>query len=79
MRKRLKVRNHPGLVRDSHSKAIINTDKQQYTNAVNQKILSKKTQEMSDKLEQDVDQLKAEMKEIKSMLTGIVSYLNGKQ
>lgn len=79
MRRKLKVRNHPSLVRDSFSKAIINTDKQQYTNAINQKILSQKTQEMSEKIEQDVDQLKTEMKEIKTMLTGIVSYLNGKQ
>ena len=79
MRRRLKVRNHPGLIRDSFSKAIINTDKQQYQNAVNQKVLSQKTQEISQQLEEDVIQLKSEIKEIKSMLTGIVSYLNGKQ
>jgi hypothetical protein len=60
-----KVKDHPDLVKDMDSKAVLNTN---YAALMEYK--KKK------KVEQDIDSLKNEMKDIKNMLSVIMENLN---
>lgn len=60
-----KVKDHPDLVKDMDSKAVLNTN---YAALMEYK--KKK------KVEQDIDSLKNEMKDIKYMLSVIMENLN---
>lgn len=68
------VKDHPNLVRDSLSKAIISEDQSSYEAYVKERKLRSS---MSDVIA-DVDGLKKDMTEIKSMLQIIVSNINDK-
>ena len=59
----------PGLIRDPKTKAIINTNDQEY-----QRILEtrRKAQEVND-LKSEVDDLKNDISDIKAMLTQLLS------
>jgi len=63
--KTYKIKEHPDLVKDMDSKAVLNTN---YAALMEYK--KKK------KVEQDIDSLKNEMKDIKNMLSVIVENLN---
>lgn len=60
-----KVKDHPDLIKDMDSKAVLNTN---YAALMEYK--KKK------KVEQDIDSLKNEMKDIKNMLSVIMKNLN---
>jgi len=64
----LKVEGHAELVRDPHSKAIINTDKTAYERAVARSKAAKRNQEDIRDAVRDINSLKCEMHEIKSLL-----------
>lgn len=68
------VKDHPNLVRDSLSKAIISEDQSSYEAYVKERKLRSS---MSDVIA-DVDGLKKDITEIKSMLQIIVSNINDK-
>lgn len=69
---KLKVQDHPGLVRDSRSSAIINIDGDAYKEYQNRKNLQKKVSGMS----QEISDLKQSVDEIKSLLTQILQRTN---
>ena len=65
----LKVKDHDHLRRDPHSKAIVNTDKQQY-------VAYLKKQQKAERLEHvesKVYDLQSDIKDIKQMLQQLVS------
>ena len=61
---KLKVKEHPGLVRDSRSKAIINIDNDSRQEYQNKRLLQEKMQCLSN----DVESLKGSIKNIEEML-----------
>ena len=65
MSKLLKVEDHPNLIRDSNSKALINTD-----------IASLMEYKKKKQLEQEVKTLSQDVQEIKQMLLHIISKIN---
>jgi hypothetical protein len=68
----LKVKDHPTLFRDPHTKAIVVVDSFARTNYNNQKALAVKSQESSNELREEVNILKSELGEIKSLLQKLV-------
>ena len=67
----LKVKDNPGLVRDSKSKAIINVGSAAYNEYQNKKLLQSKVINMNE----EIDELKQSVDEIKQLLTQIVKRL----
>lgn len=68
----LPVDGHPDLVRDSSSKAIINTNIAAYEAAVKRsKLVKKQNQDIRDAI-RDINILKNEMKEIKDLILKMV-------
>ena len=68
----LKVKDHPNLVRDTESRAIVNTNMEAYKAAVAR---SKATKRQKDELRdavRDINNLKCEMHEIKNLLLKLV-------
>lgn len=68
----MKVKDHPTMYRDPHTKAIIVMDSVARTNYNNQRILAKKTAESSNELREEVNHLKSELGEIKALLQKLV-------
>jgi len=68
----LKVKDHPTLFRDPHTKAILVVDSFARTNYNNQKTLAVKNQESNNELREEVNNLKSELGEIKSLLQKLV-------
>ena len=68
----IKVEEHPQLVRDSYSRAIINTDVHAYEAAIKRtRSVNKQKDTMRDPV-RDINNLKSEMHEIKSLLLKLV-------
>ena len=68
----IKVKDHPNLLRDANSKAIVNTNFAAYEAAVKR---SRAAQNQRDELRdavRDINNLKCEMHEIKSLLLKLV-------
>lgn len=65
---KLKVKEHPGLVRDSRSKAIINIDNDSRQEYQNKRLLQEKIQSLSS----DVESLKGSIKNIEEMLLTVL-------
>lgn len=68
----IKVKDHPNLLRESNSKAIVNTNFAAYEAAVKR---SRAAQNQRDELRdavRDINNLKCEMHEIKNLLLKIV-------
>lgn len=61
---KLKVEDHPSLVRDSKSKAIINIDETSYNKYKSEKLLQSKVINMSE----EINDLKESVNEIKKLL-----------
>lgn len=57
MAKKIKVENKPDLVRDSHSKAIINVDRANYAAARARKKMLLQKEETIESLKSDINQL----------------------
>jgi hypothetical protein len=72
MEEYLQVEENKDLVRDTHSKAIINTNRSAYESAVARaKAAQKQRDELRDAV-RDINNLKCEMHEIKSLLLQLV-------
>lgn len=66
---KLKVRDNPGLVRDSRTKAIISEDRDAYNAYMQERNFRSQVQ----KVQGEVGQLKTELGEIKSLLVKILN------
>ena len=66
---KLKVRDYPDLVRDSQSRAIINTNR----SAMMQHIEKRETKVSIQSLQEEMNVIKDEFKEIKELLRQIAS------
>ena len=68
----IKVKDHPNLVRDRESRAIVNTDLAAYEAAVaRSRAKQKQKDELRDAV-RDINNLKCEMHEIKNLLLKLV-------
>ena len=68
----IKVENHPNLVRDTNSRAIINTDMTAYRAAVARARAANEQKDVLRDAVRDINNLKCEMHEIKSLLLKLV-------
>ena len=75
----IKVKDHPGLVRDPFSKAVVNVDQNSYNTYIEQRTRMQRQAQMITESKQEVDQLKQEVAEIKTILLQIASKLQGKE
>jgi DNA-binding ferritin-like protein len=75
----IKVENEPNLIRDTHSKAIINVDPSGYNRYLLQKQKIKNEKEKIEKLEQNVSSLKQDISEIRNILSDLVHAINTKK
>jgi hypothetical protein len=73
MMERLPVEGKDGLYRDSNSRAIINTNKTDYTNYMNARNRLKSEKERVNQLEEKVDDIKGDLDEIKSLLRSLTN------
>lgn len=69
---KLQVKDNPGLVRDSRSKAIVNVDVSAFSEYQNKKTMQNKMINMSE----EINDLKQSMTEIKTMLSQILQRTN---
>jgi hypothetical protein len=74
----IRVKDSPNLVRDTYSKAIINTDPKGYNDYVNQRERLKAQQEILLNNTKEIENLKQDVNEIKSLLQQIATNLQGK-
>jgi|TARA_R110001592_G_scaffold60496_8_gene183967 hypothetical protein len=74
----LKVEGHDGLVRDTHSKAIINTNVGAYEAAIARKNMVKRQKDDLRNATREINTLKSEMHEIKGLLLQLVDKENGR-
>ena len=68
----IKVENHPNLVRDTSSRAIINTDMTAYRAAVARSRAATQQKDVLRDAVRDINNLKCEMHEIRSLLLKLV-------
>jgi hypothetical protein len=68
----LKVDGNDNLVRDTSSKAIINTNVKEYYNYVEKRNMMLKQKQELDKQSQEITNLKKDMSEIKDMLSILI-------
>lgn len=68
---KIKVEDHPGLVRDTKTNAIINVDKNAFNEHINKKLLQTKVINMNE----EIHELKQSVSEIKQLLSQIVKRL----
>jgi hypothetical protein len=71
-----KVKQHEELLRDPHSKAVINTDHRAYMKHLQEKRIAEETRMTSERVasvESDINMLKEDMADIKQLLMQVVS------
>lgn len=68
----LKVSGHEGLVRDSNSRAVLNTSSEEYNNYIQTRERAKQKNRIIEQQQEDIQQLKNDMSEIKSLLTKLL-------
>ena len=72
----IKVKDHSQLVRDEHSRAVVNTDQKAYLKHLQEKKRAEEIRATGDRVagvESDINMLKNEMTEIKQLLLQVVS------
>ena len=67
-----KVEGHVNLVRDQKTKAILNTDMNEYNNYIALRDSKKSSEEKINHIENDLSSLKNDINEIKDLLRGLV-------
>jgi ABC-type Fe3+-citrate transport system substrate-binding protein len=73
MNEYIKVEGKDGLVRDIKTRAIINTNKSDYQNYLNQVASVKEKQRKIEEHSQDINNIKAEISDIKQMLLMLIN------
>jgi hypothetical protein len=76
---RLKVKNEPGLIRDTRSGAIINVDDSSYNKykEAKQRLATQKEESLMYK--QQIEQLRCEFDEVKCLISKLISRLDNKE
>ena len=69
----VQVENHPDLVRDKHSHAIINKNRSAYEQAKRRATEAQKARDEIRNATREINNIKSEMHEIKSLLKELVS------
>ena len=69
----VQVENHPDLVRDTHSHAIINKNRSAYEQAKRRATEAQKARDEIRTATREISNIKSEMHEIKSLLKELVS------
>lgn len=72
MQQFLKVEGHNGLVRDTSTGAILNTNKSEYEEYMARKKQAEQREQEISKHSEDINILKSELQDIKSMLLEIL-------
>lgn len=72
----VQIKNNEGLVRDTHSKAILNTDKKALSDYLMKVEISKRQIAEKEEAKMRLQNLEEEMLEIKSLLMEIVQIRN---
>jgi len=67
-----KVDGYTNLVRDEHTKAVLNTNMNEYKNYIEQRRIKNQELEKIQTLENDVNSMKNDLSEIKSLLRSII-------
>lgn len=75
----LKVEGHPGLVRDSATKAIIHSDKSSYDAYLAEKNFREKVAKSSQVTQEDLQSVKQEINEIKNMMYALFQKIEQRQ
>jgi hypothetical protein len=75
MKKLMPVKDHPNLLRDMSSGAIINNDKEEMNRALQRRKSRSNKKREEEKLKGDVEHLKNEIAEIKNLLSNIAEKL----
>ena len=70
--KKLKVKDNPGLERDTANKAIINTNNDAYLSRRTQIKANENKQKLDMQQSKDIDNLKSDVAEIKKMLQKLI-------
>lgn len=73
----MNVKGSPGLVRDKHTGAILNINKNEIQQARKRKKLWQQEKEKTELLASEVKDLKQDMNEIKSLLLQVLEVKNG--
>jgi hypothetical protein len=68
-----KVNNHPGLVRDLKTKAIVNTDQTAYEVYLSERDFRNQIKQTQTVINQDINMLKTDIQEIKTLLHTFIS------
>jgi hypothetical protein len=68
-----KVSGHSNLIRDEETKAILNTNMNDYNSYMAQKRLKERENQKIQNLEQDVDIIKDDLNEIKNLLRRLLN------
>ena len=71
------VKGSPGLVRDKHTGAILNINKNEIQQARKRKKLWQQEKEKAESLANEVKELKQDMNELKSLLMQVLEVKNG--
>lgn len=66
-----KVEGHLNLIRDEETKAIVNTDMNEYNNYMRLKNIKEKENNRINNLENDVNAIKDDLDEIKNLLRNL--------
>jgi methylthioribose-1-phosphate isomerase len=75
--KYMNVQGNPGLVRDKHTGAILNINKNEIKQAQKRKKLWQQEKEKTDSLASEVTDLKKDINEIKNLLKQVLEVKNG--
>jgi len=69
----IKVKGHDGLIRDSKTNSIINTNMSEYQEYISRKKVKNEEQQKIQNLESDVATIKDDLSEIKSLLRSLTN------
>jgi prophage DNA circulation protein len=69
----LKVEGHVNLIRDQKTKAILNTDINEYNNYIALRDFKKSENEKIKSIENDVAGIKNDLNDIKNLLRGLIN------
>jgi hypothetical protein len=71
--KHSKVEGHPNLIRDEKTKAILNTNSNDYENYIKTRQIKKNESDRIQNLEDNVSEIKNDLNEIKNLLRNLAN------
>lgn len=71
-----KVKDHPGLIRDRNTHAIINTDRQAYDLYMSEKAYREQVANNNLSTQSEINNIKNEIQELKTLITTLINHKN---